>query len=115
MGTLNGYKARVTRALKAAGRYTPCVTIQIDTLATSLLMLEKAKRQLESLEELTVMEESRYGSKISMHPVCKIIKDASDTVSRGMKQLGLTVEEVMGEPDLPDAVDDLDAKLNKIQ
>lgn len=114
MASFKSHKTRIIRALKGAGRYTPCVGIQIDALATALMVNDKALKQIEKLEDLTITEISRYGEKTVPHPICKIANDAQASITKQMATLGLTVEDIMGEPDLPDAVDELNETLDAI-
>jgi hypothetical protein len=74
--------------------------------------LELANDQIDGLEETTVWERTRYGEKLAPHPVFKIAKDAQDMITRQMKSLGLTAEDLAGETD-EDPLADLTRKLTK--
>lgn len=93
---VNEYKADITKALKAAGKYSKGLDTQILSLASALRTLDMANDDIDELEETTVLEETRYGHKLAPHPVFKIQKDAQDSVTRQMKALGLTAEELTG-------------------
>lgn len=55
-----------------------------------------ANDQIDGLTETTVWETTRYGEKLAPHPVFKIAKEAQELVTRQMKTLGLTVEDLAG-------------------
>lgn len=86
------YRELVEKALKKNKTYSKGLTFQIDALASALLTLEIANAEIDSLEVTTVWEETRYGKKLAPHPVFKIQRDAQDSISRQLKQLGLTAE-----------------------
>lgn len=91
------YKAEIVRALKAAGKYSKSLDIQIFSLAGALCTLSKANEEIDGLDTVTIPVTSRYGNDtIAPHPVFKIQKDAQDSVTRQMKALGLTAEELTG-------------------
>jgi hypothetical protein len=71
-----------------------------------------ANAQIDGLTETTVWEETRYGSKLAPHPVFKIAKEAQELITRQMKVLGLTVEELNGAGE-DDPLGDLTKKLTK--
>ena len=71
--------------------------MQITGLASAMRNLEMANDQIDGLTETTVWEETRYGSKLAPHPVFKIAKEAQDMITRQMKALGLTAEDLAGE------------------
>ena len=68
-------------------------------LATALRTLDMANAQIDTLDEVTVWEETRYGQKLAPHPVFKVQKDAQDSVTRQMKILGLTTDLLAGTDD----------------
>ena len=71
--------------------------MQITSLATALRTVDLASWQIDGLAEVTVLEETRYGSKMAPHPACKVLKDAQDSVTRQLKALGLTPENLTNE------------------
>ncbi len=94
------YKTDIVKALKAAGKYSKSLDIQIVSLAGALCTLNKANEEIDSLESVTIAVKSRYGNEtLAPHPVFKIQKDAQDSVTRQMKALGLTAEELTGTDD----------------
>lgn len=94
------YKTDIVKALKAAGKYSKSLDIQIVSLAGALCTLNKANEEIDSLESVTIAVTSRYGNEtLAPHPVFKIQKDAQDSVTRQMKALGLTAEELTGTDD----------------
>lgn len=91
------YKADIVKALKAAGKYSKSLDIQIISLAGAMCTLSKANEEIDNLETVTIKVISRYGNEtLAPHPVFKIQKDAQDSVTRQMKALGLTAEELAG-------------------
>lgn len=109
---INGYKAKVRRALRSSGRYAPEVEGQIASLASAMFTEALASRQIEGLEEVTVLEQTRYGSKLAPHPAFKVQRDAQDQITRQMKALGLTVADVLGAPEVRTPLDELTDILN---
>ena len=74
--------------------------------------LELANTQIDGLTETTVWEQTRYGKKLAPHPVFKIAKEAQELITRQMKVLGLTVEDLAGGAE-DDPLADLTKKLTK--
>ena len=100
------YKADIIKALKAAQRYSKGLDMQILSLAGALRTLDMANDEIDNLDTVLVVETSRYGNEtLSPHPVFKIQKDAQDSVTRQMKALGLTVEELTGQDDNDPLID----------
>ncbi len=97
---ISDYKAEIVKALKLAGKYSKGLDIQVLSLAGALCTLNKANAEIEQLESVTITTISRYGNEtLAPHPVFKIQKDAQDSVTRQMKALGLTAEELTGSDD----------------
>lgn len=86
--------------------------MQILSLASAMRNLEMANDQIDGLTETTVWEQTRYGKKLAPHPVFKIAKEAQELVTRQMKALGLTVEDLAGGTE-DDPLADLTKKLAK--
>lgn len=84
------YKKKIIAALRSEGRYNGALESQITALAGALRSLEIANAEIDGLEVTTVMEMTRYGSKMAPHPAFKVQRDAQDSVTRQMKILGLT-------------------------
>lgn len=94
------FKKEITRALKNAGKYNRSLTMQIDALAGAMRAHALATEEIDTLEVCTVSEVSRYGNeKLSPHPAFKIQRDAQESITKQMKALGLTSEELAGADD----------------
>ena len=106
------YRKEIVRKMKVHKTYTQALDMQIYSLASAMRNLDLANEQIDGLTEVTVWETTRYGQKIAPHPAFKIAKDAQDMVTRQMKALNLTVEDLSGEAD-EDPLTDLTKKLTK--
>lgn len=113
MATIEEHKRVITRALKANGKYSKSLDMQILSLASALRNLDMANEQIDGLTETTVWEKTRYGEKLAPHPVFKIAKDAQELITRQMKILGLTVEDLADSGVEDDPLVDLTKKLAK--
>ena len=110
--SINGHKKEIIKQLKANGTYSRALDIQIVSLASAMRNLDMANQQIDNLTETTVWETTRYGEKLAPHPVFKIAKEAQELITRQMKALGLTVEDLAGGVE-DDPLVDLTKKLNK--
>ena len=110
--TVNEYVKEITKTLKANKTYSRGLDMQILSLASAMRNLEMANNQIDGLKETTVWETTRYGEKLAPHPVFKIAKEAQELVTRQMKALGLTVDELAGNTE-DDPLADLTKKLTK--
>ena len=110
--TVNEYVKEITKMLKANKTYSRGLDMQILSLASAMRNLEMANDQIDGLTETTVWETTRYGEKLAPHPVFKIAKEAQELVTRQMKALGLTVDELAGNTE-DDPLADLTKKLTK--
>ena len=106
------YRKEIVRKMKVHKTYTQALDMQIYSLASAMRNLDLANEQIDGLGEVTVWETTRYGQKIAPHPAFKIAKDAQDMVTRQMKALNLTVEDLSGEAD-EDPLTDLTKRLTK--
>lgn len=106
------YRKEIVRKMKVHKTYTQALDMQIYSLASAMRNLDLANEQIDGLTEVTVWETTRYGQKIAPHPAFKIAKDAQDMVTRQMKALNLTAEDLSGEAD-EDPLTDLTKKLTK--
>ena len=106
------YRKEIVRKMKVHKTYTQALDMQIYSLASAMRNLDLANEQIDGLTEVTVLETTRYGEKLAPHPAFKIAKDAQDMVTRQMKALNLTVEDLSGEAD-EDPLTDLTKKLTK--
>lgn len=98
--------------MKNAGRHSKSLDLQVFSLASAWQTLDMANRDIAGLESTTVLELTRYGEKLAPHPVFKIQRDALDSITRQMKALGLTAEELMG-MDEHDPLIDVTASMRK--
>ena len=110
--TVNEYVKEITKTLKANKTYSRGLDMQILSLASAMRNLEMANNQIDGLTETTVWETTRYGKKLAPHPVFKIAKEAQELVTRQMKALGLTVDDLAGNTE-DDPLADLTKKLTK--
>ena len=110
--TVNEYVKEITKTLKVNKTYSRGLDMQILSLASAMRNLEMANNQIDELTETTVWETTRYGEKLAPHPVFKIAKEAQELVTRQMKVLGLTVDELAGNTE-DDPLADLTNKLVK--
>ena len=110
--TVNEYVKEITKTLKANKTYSRGLDMQILSLASAMRNQEMANNQIDGLTETTVWETTRYGEKLAPHPVFKIAKEAQELVTRQMKALGLTVDELAGNTE-DDPLADLTKKLTK--
>lgn len=110
--TVSEYTKEITKLLKANKTYSKGLDMQILSLASAMRNLEMSNDQIDKLTETTVWETTRYGEKLAPHPVFKIAKEAQELVTRQMKALGLTVDELAGNTE-DDPLADLTKKLTK--
>ena len=106
------YRKDIVRKMKVHKTYTQALDMQIYSLASAMRNFDLANEQIDGLTGVTVWETTRYGEKLAPHPAFKIAKDAQDMVTRQMKALNLTVEDLSGEAD-EDPLTDLTKKLTK--
>lgn len=91
------YRKDIEKALKAAGKYSKSLGAQILSLAGALRTLDLANDDIDGLESTTISATSRYGNETLVpHPAFRVQKDAQDSVTRQMKALGLTSEDLTG-------------------
>lgn len=96
--TVKEYKAYIEHALKNVNRYSQSLDAQILSIAGALRTLDLANDEIDGLTGVTISIVSRYGNEtLAPHPAFKVQKDAQDSVTRQMKALGLTAEDLSGE------------------
>lgn|SRR5574344_2359955 len=110
--TVTEYKSEITKALKTASKYSKGLDMQILSLASAMRNLEMANQEIDELTVTTVWEKTRYGEKIAPHPVFKIAKESQELITRQMKVLGLTAEDLAGAVE-DDPLVNLTKKLNR--
>lgn len=103
--SVDEYEKDVVKALKAHNLYTQGLKMQVRSLASGLRTLDMANEEADGLTKTTVLEKTRYGEKLAPHPVFKILKEAQELVTRQMKSLGLTAEDLAGDTDEDPMVD----------
>lgn len=114
--TLVSYQNKIIRAMKASGTYDANLFFQIKNLARSLRILDMVDIAMSSPEfTLVTMKVTRDGEQPIENPLIKTMDRAQNQVNRQMKQLKLTVEDLIGAPELPDAIDELTEELEKIR
>lgn len=111
---ISNYERTITAALKKANRYNAGLRMQIRSLASALLTLDLCNEEISKLDSVTVLEQTRYGSKLAPHPAFKVQRDAADSVTRQLKQLGLTVAELNTDSDA-DPLAELTQKLIDVE
>lgn len=88
------YIKKVKSAMRKAGNSNKSLDMQVFSLASALRTMDLANGDIDKLKKTTVWESTRYGKKLAPHPVFKILKDAQDSITRQMKALGLTTEDL---------------------
>lgn len=110
--TIEDYVRDIRKVLKSNNSYTSALDMQIRSLASAMRNLDMANAQIDGLTETTVWEKTRYGEKLAPHPVFKIAKEAQELITRQMKVLKLTAEDLAGAVD-DDPLVDMTKKLTK--
>lgn len=110
---INEYKRDIERALRASGRYNKGLDCQVMSLAGVLRTMDIINADIDNLECSFIAITNRYGNEaLAPHPVFKIQKDNQDAVTKQMKALGLTFEDLNGVDD-NDPLVDLTKKVRK--
>ena len=109
---IEDYVREIRKVLKSNNSYTSALDMQIRSLASAMRNLDMANAQIDGLTETTVWEKTRYGEKLAPHPVFKIAKEAQELITRQMKALKLTAEDLTGAVD-DDPLVDMTKKLTK--
>lgn len=109
---IEDYVRYIRKVLKSNNSYTSALDMQIRSLASAMRNLDMANAQIDGLTETTVWEKTRYGEKLAPHPVFKIAKEAQELITRQMKALKLTAEDLTGAVD-DDPLVDMTKKLTK--
>lgn len=94
---VSDYESEIIKVLKAHKIYSKGLDIQVRSLASALRNLDMANEEIDGLKCTTVLEETRYGQKLAPHPVFKVAKEAQELITRQMKALGLTTEDLASE------------------
>lgn len=102
--------------MKKAGIYSKILDMQIETLAGALFVIDKCQEKINSETfEPVVTKVTRDGKQPIENPVLKTLSRYMAEVSRQMKLLKLTVEDVVGQPDIPDVADKIIEKMKQIK
>lgn len=113
--TMEKYVRRIKSAMQKCGTYNANLDFQILNLARSLRLLALVDFEMSQPEfELVEMKMTRDGEQPMENPLLKTLDRAQTQVNRQMTQLKLTVEDLIGAPELPDGVDELTSVLDKI-
>lgn len=116
MDDLEKHKRNIIKAMKASGIYNKNLIIQIENLAASMqvrsVCLEKMK---DSEFSPILMKITRDGEQPVENPILKTLSRSITEINRQMKQLKLTVEDIVGAPELRDNIDEMYEELNNIR
>ena len=116
MATFASHKKRIVLALKKTGMYSPHLTVQIDNLASALQTLDICNRTKNDPDFAPfINKKTRDGAQLIEHPVFKVEERTRNSIDRQMRQLKLTVSDIIGAPDVADNADELLNQMNKIQ
>ncbi len=113
ISSVGEWRALIIRALKKTNRYHSGLDFQIINLAAAMRTHDLAINDIDSLDTVTIVESNRNGEKTVPHPAFKVQRDASDSITRQLKILGLTMDDLVGKPEIPGPLDDLDSKMQK--
>ena len=94
MQNIEDYEIKIQKALESQNRWSESLVIAVHSLAVAMRNLDMANHDIEALDSCTVLEETRYGKKIAPHPAFKIAKDANEAISKLLKSLGLTADDI---------------------
>lgn len=110
------YYSKIVKALKSSGLYSPNLAITIDNLAGALWVKYLCEVEMDSPDfKVTVMKITRDGEQPIEAPVLKTYSRASDQVTAYMKALNLTVEDIVGKPEIENGVDIMRSKVNAVE
>lgn len=102
--------------MKRAGTYSKLLDMQIETLAGALVVIEKCQEEINSEDfNPVMMKVTRDGEQPVENPVLKTHSRYMSEMSRQMKLLKLTVDDVVGKPDIPDEADRVQKEMSKIE
>ncbi len=102
MKKVNDYESEIIETLKAHELYSDGLKTNVRNLAAAMFQLDLATRQVEGLEEVTVLEKTRYGQKLAPHPAFKILKEAQEQIAKNLKALKLTSDILLVEEEQKD-------------
>lgn len=97
MKKISEWEEVLREALRSAGKYSPGLEPQIMSLAGALRTLDLVNHEIDAMEQVLVPVVSRYGNETHVaNPCFKIQKDAQESITKQMKALGLTPDDLMG-------------------
>lgn len=83
---------KIRASLERQGTYTKDLDMCISIVASSYFAMQIAQRDMEGLQNCYVEEIDRYGNnKLVLHPSFKALKDAQESVRKGLRELNLTL------------------------
>lgn len=101
--------------MKAQGIYNPALSIQIETLATYVWQLGQLRETMKEAEfEPFIEKQTRDGMQLIEHPIYKVLDRIVASITRQMKQLNMTVDVLVGSPDIPDEGDRILEEMQQI-
>lgn len=110
------YADRVRQCLKAAGKYSEALELNIFVLAGSLQSLALALAEIATLEKVTLEEKTARGSLTHVHPAFRIRMEAEESCRKQMKDLGLTaigVRTIVDKDPMVEMLGDLKGAISK--
>lgn len=108
MATIETHQRRLRTALRQSGQYSEALYYQVKNLARTLASLDKCDELIASPEFSPVItKKTRDGAQEIEHPIFKVQDRLQQQVNRQMKQLGLTTENIVGKPDIPNGIDEM--------
>ena len=107
-------KKKIERALKKVGLYDSSIGIQVDNLTDTLMSLATVNKYLRELDSPVLVNKSSQGQTTVANPAFKVQKDLLTLVTQQMKQLGLYPENIKGEPEVRNALDDIRDEIESI-
>ena len=92
--TVEEHATTVQRAVKSKGADSAALEMEIYSLASARRTLDLANAEIANLKATTVSEKTQQGEKLVSHPVFRVQRDALAAVTRHMKALGLTAQDL---------------------
>jgi len=90
---LNAIKRYIRQVLKQAGVHDGTLGYQIETVATSVVVFRKMRRELMALDSMTILEYSDKGQeRIKTHPLLAAIREQSKLIIIGLDKLTMNIK-----------------------
>lgn len=110
------HRNRIVRTLKTIGSYHDGLMLHIIPLAGLCRAIELVVEEIDKLDSPTIQEEDRYGNLITKpNPIFRQLRDLIKELAAQLKQLNLTVADILGTPDVRDNADEVIDRVNAIQ